>query len=89
MKILSFNCRGLGSFNKKLPMSKLLLSEPFDILFLQETLGQGSVITHLLESWLLGCTFHALDATGHYVGLALGVNNHSIRICNTWGRLVT
>lgn len=85
VKFLSFNCRGLASPNKKLSMRRFLLSEPFDILFLQETLGQGCVITHLLESWLLGWTFYTLDATGHSGGLALGVNTRSIRIFNTWG----
>lgn len=43
MKMLSFNCRGLASPDKKLAMRKLFLFEPFDILFLQETLGQGIV----------------------------------------------
>jgi len=89
MKMLSFNYRGLASPDKKLAMRRLFLSEPFDILFLQETLGQGSVVTHLLESWLLGWSFHALDASRHSGGLALGVNNRSIRICNIWEAQVT
>eukprot|EP00253_Pinus_taeda_P016616 PITA_16616 len=66
-------------------MRRLLSVELVDILFLQETLSQGCVITHLLESWLPRWTFHTLDASGRSGGFVLGVKNRSIRICNVWG----
>lgn len=58
-----------------------------DVLFLQETLGQASVITHLLETWLPGWTFHSLDANGRTGGSATGINSCFIRICNIWGSI--
>lgn len=85
MKMISFNCRGLASPGKELALQRLLNFELIDFLFLQETLGQANVITHLLKSWLPRWTFHSLDANGNYGGLALGINSCSIRICNIWG----
>lgn len=85
MKILSFNCRGFASPGKKLAMRRLIASKVVDILFLQEAICPTSTITPLLETWLPGWSFHSLDTTGRLGGVALGINNQSIKLDRVWG----
>jgi len=85
MKLFSFNCCGMASPDEKLALKRLFAIELVDIIFLQETLGPTSSITHLLESWLPGWTFHSLDAMGRSEGLTLGTCNHTIKTLRVWG----
>lgn len=83
---LSFNCRGLANPDKRLSLRDLLAKKPFDILFLQETLGVGLEVTSTLTSFLPDWTFITLDASGRSGGSALGINNKTTRMINCWGR---
>lgn len=85
MKILSFNCRGLARPDKKLAFQRMIMAEPVNIVFLQETLGNTEAISRFLASMLPGWTFQALDASRRSRGLALGLNSRTIKIINSWG----
>jgi len=54
MKWLSFNYRGLDIPAKKLALRRLLESEKFDVIFLQETLEDIVQIVTLLEA-IISC----------------------------------
>ena len=85
MKFLSLNCRGLESPSKSLSLQRLLeLLQP-DIVILQETLGEASLIISLLEELLKGWSLFSLDSLGCSGGLAMGWNSKSIKIENSWG----
>eukprot|EP00253_Pinus_taeda_P017589 PITA_17589 len=84
MKVLSFNCRGIASPEKKLAL-RLLQKEPIDLVFLQETLGVVDIISPLMESMLPGWHFQAIDVNGRSGGIALGYNPRSINLMGTWG----
>lgn len=45
----------------------------------------SSSIIPLLESWLLGWSFHALDVLGRSGGISLGVKNRTIELNRVWG----
>lgn len=85
MKVISFNCRGIASLDKKLALKILLHKEQCDLVLLQETLGEVVIITPLLESMLLGWHFHALDVIRRLGGISLGHNPRSIKLLGTWG----
>jgi len=85
MKWLSFNCRGIANLPKKLALRRLFESEPVDIIFLQETLGEANQITHILGSLKPGWTFLSLDAVRRFGGLVLRFNPISIILKSTWG----
>eukprot|EP00253_Pinus_taeda_P006382 PITA_06382 len=85
MICLSFNCKGLANPDKRLALRYLLAQKPFDILFLQETLGVGLEVTATLTSFLPNWTFITLDAHGRSGGCALGINNKTTRMINCWG----
>ena len=85
MIILSFNCRGLASTPKKLALKDLVKENKPDILLLQETLGKGEDIIGCLHKLLPGWSFHAVDATGHSGGAALGFNMKAVREISSWG----
>lgn len=85
MKILSFNCIGFASQPKKLALRRLLTSSQLDIIFLQETLSPADSLILTLNSWLLNCTFHALDASGRSGGISIGFWNKTMDLGNIWG----
>jgi len=79
MKCLSFNCRGLDSASKKLPLHRLSESVSVDIILLQEIFGPTDTITDSLSSIVPGWQFLAMDSTGRSGGLAIGINPSSIK----------
>lgn len=85
MKLLSFNCRGMASPDKKLALKRLFASEHVDIILLQETLGSATTVSSLLDSWLPGWSFHSIDASGRSGGLSMGICNRSLKVLNVWG----
>lgn len=85
MKFLSFKCRGIASPPKKLALRRFLTSNQLDIIFLQETLCSVDTLTPTLNSWLPNLTFHALDASGRFGGIAIGLCNKSLELRNIWG----
>lgn len=86
MICLSYNCRGLANPDKRLALRDLLTHKPFDILFLQETLGVGLEVSATLSSFLPDWSFITLDARGRSGGCALGINNKTTRMTNCWGQ---
>ena len=52
MIFLSFNCRGLANPDKRLALREFIAERAIDILFLQETLGDGISIVAILKSIL-------------------------------------
>ena len=85
MKCLSFNSRGSAIPDKKVALKRLCHSECFDVIFLQETLGEGSSLNNVLLKIVLDWAFHFLDVKGRLGGCALGYNKRSIRLENVWG----
>lgn len=85
MKIMSFNCRGMASPEKKLALKRLLLSNLVDVILLQETLCKEEAVIPILSSWLSGWTFHALDISGHFGGITVGFKKSTINLKNIWG----
>jgi len=64
MKCLSFNCRDLASLDKKLALKRVCPSERIDVIFLQETLGERSLLNFFLLIFLPDWDFHFLDVRG-------------------------
>lgn len=85
MKCLSFNCKGMVSSPKNLALRRLFESEPVDIIFLQEALGEANHINSILESLEPRWDFFSLDAVRRSARLALGYNPHSIHLKSAWG----
>lgn len=86
MICLTFNCRGLANPDKRLALKELLAQKPIDILFLQETLGDGISVTSLLNSLLPNWTFITLDAQGRLGGCILGIKNRTTQMINCCSR---
>lgn len=85
MKILSFNCRGLMSPQKKLSLKSFILRLGLDVLFLQETLGSGEAIKEALQTLLPRWEFMTLDAKGWSRGFATGWRTTLCRLSSSWG----
>eukprot|EP00253_Pinus_taeda_P004657 PITA_04657 len=85
MILSSWNCGGLASKPKKLALKDWLQTSKADILFLQETLGQGQEVESALKSLLPGWSFFATDSSGHSRGLAIGYRDGKIKCLNMWG----
>lgn len=87
MKCLSFNCKGLANPNKKMALRRMIELEKLDVIFLQDTLGDGEAIINMFKSLLPGWTFHDLDAQGRSSGFSMGINNRSMKFENVSGRV--
>ena len=62
MIFMTLNCRGLASKQKKLAICRLVEEQHIDVVFLQESMGNGIMFVDELESMLRGWTFLSLDA---------------------------
>ena len=72
MIVTTLNCRGLASLPKKLAVRRLIEDQFIDVLFLQETMGNGLGLVGEMESMLPGWNFISLDAKGMSRGLLIG-----------------
>ena len=72
MIVMTLNCRGLASKPKKLAICRLVVEQSVDVLFIQETMGDGVLFASTLESLLLGWAFCSVDAKGKSGGLLVG-----------------
>ena len=72
MIVMTLNCRGLASIPKKLAVCRLVEDQFIDILFLQETMGDGALFVGELESLIKGWKFVCVDAIRKSGGLLLG-----------------
>ena len=87
MKILSHNCRGLESTQKKLSLKRMLSVQKPDVFLLQETLGKELEVTNLFSSITNNFTFLSQSAKGLSGGMAIGWNQSTTRYTNSWGAL--
>ena len=75
MLVTTLNCWGLASLPKKLAVHRLIEDQFIDVLFLQETMGNGLGLVGEMESLLPGWNFISLDAKGMFGGLLIGWRN--------------
>ena len=54
------------------------------IILLQETMGPRDLVKEVLESWLPGWAFEAVDVVGRSGSLAIGWMTNQIRCENIW-----
>jgi exonuclease III len=85
MKFLSFNYKGVVIPSKKYSITRLVFSNKPDIIFFQETMGNRSYVSSLLESLLKQWIFSCMDTKGHFVRLKMGWNPKKVKIQNLWG----
>ena len=64
MIVMTLNCRGLASKPKKLAICRLVANQSVDVLFLQETMGDGVLFASNMEFLLPRWTFCSVDAKG-------------------------
>jgi exonuclease III len=64
MKILSFNYRGLGGPHKKSSLQRLVVSNPSDLMLLQETMGDEALVVSWLKFGFKNWDLVGLDANG-------------------------
>ena len=84
MIVKTLNYRGLASLPKKLAVRRLIEDQFIDVLFLQETMGNGLGLVGELESMLPGWVFISLDAKGMSGGLLIGWRNRHFKLINAW-----
>jgi exonuclease III len=85
MKFLSFNCKGVVSPSKKFALHRMVESTQPDLILPQETMGEASLVTFLLEVVLKQWNFIDVDSKGRSGGLAMGWNTRTIKILNSRG----
>ena len=84
MIVMTINCRGLDSKPKKLTVCRLIEDQHVDVIFLQESMGDGVVIVRDLEAMMNGWNFISVDARGKSGGLLLGWRNSMFHLINAW-----
>ena len=72
MIVMTLNCIGLASKPQKIAICRLVVDESVNILFIQETMGDGVRYACSLESMLPGWSFCSMDAKGKFGGLLVG-----------------
>ena len=72
MIVMTLNCRGLASTPKKLAICRLIEEQFLDVIFVQETMCDGSLLVTVVESMLKDWNFVYVDAKGRSGGLLLG-----------------
>eukprot|EP01018_Ginkgo_biloba_P002192 Gb_33330 [translate_table: standard] len=75
--------RGLGSTSRKQTLGRLVDVHKPDVLFLQETLGEGLGLVRELKKFLKEWDFIALDAVGHSGGLILSWRRRAFQCTNS------
>ena len=64
MIVMTLNCRGLASTPKKLVICRLIEEQFLDVIFVQETMCDGSLLAIALESMLKDWDFVSVDSKG-------------------------
>ena len=72
MIVMTLNCMGLASIPKKLVVCMLVTDQLIDVLFLQESMGDGDLFAGDLETILNGWSFVCVDAKGKSGGILFG-----------------
>ena len=76
MIMMTLNCRGLASIPKKLAVCRLVADQHIDVLFIQETMGDGFIFAGEMETLLNRWSFVSMDSKGKLGGLPLGWSSH-------------
>ena len=84
MIVMTLNCKGLVSKPKKIAICILVANQSVDVLFIQETMGDGVRSACSLESLLPGWYFCSVDAKGKSGGLLVGWNCRVLQFLNSW-----
>ena len=82
MILMTLNCHGLASKPKKLAVCRLVEDQHIDVLFLQESMGNGTLFADEPESMMSGWTFLSMDARGKSGGLLLGWRSRFFHLLN-------
>ena len=85
MIFMTLNCCGLASKQKKLAICRLVEEQHIDVVFLQESMGNGVLFADELEYMLKGWSFLSMDARGKSGGLLLGWRSRFFHLLNAWG----
>ena len=84
MKLVSWNCRGLGSLNKVKAIKDLLKMELIDILLLQENKMEEEALLGLNKANWKKQGGHAINAIGDSGGLATLWNKNDFTLLNSF-----
>ena len=84
MIVMTLNCRGLASTPKKLAIRRMIEDQFLDVIFVQETMCDGSLLVNALEIMLKDWKFVSVDAKGKYRGLLLGWRYRHLHLLNAW-----
>ena len=84
MIVMTLNCRGLASTPKKLAIRRLIEDQFLDVIFVQETMCDGSLLVNALEIMLKEWKFVSVDAKGRSGGLLLGWRYRHLHMLNAW-----
>ena len=84
MILMTLNYRGLGCLPKKIVVKRLIDEQSLDVIFLQETMFDGSVLVKEMESMLTDWQFISVDAKGRSGGLLLGWTSRKFLLHNAW-----
>ena len=69
MIVMNLNCRGLASTPKNLVIHRLIEDQFLDVIFVQETMCNGTLLVGDLEIMLNDWNFVSVDAKGNSGGL--------------------
>ena len=83
MIVMTFKVRGLASKPKKLAIYRLIADQSVDVLFFQETMGDGGLFVGNMEILLPGWNFCSVDAKGKSGGLLVGWKNRFLFFLNS------
>ena len=84
MVVMTLNCKGLASTPKKLAIRRLIEDQFLKVIFVQETMCDGSFLVTALESMLKEWNFVFIDAKGRSGGLLLGWRFRHLLLLNAW-----
>ena len=84
MIMMTLNIMGLANIPKKLVVRRLIDEHFLDVIFLQESMCDGSILVGELETMLKYFKFLSMDAKGKSRGLVLGWRTHKFHFLNAW-----
>ena len=73
MIVMTLNCRGLDNTPKKLAIRRMIEDYFLDVIFVQETMCDGSLLVGALEIMLTEWKFVFVDAKGKYGGFDISI----------------
>ena len=83
MIVMTLNCIGLASKPKKIAICRLVSDQSVDVLFSQESMGDGVLFTRKIELLFPGWNFCSVDDKGKSGGFLVGWRNHFFLFLNS------